>query len=62
MIYCQKNRVYQELKNILKEIWHCIGVLKSVKSRHGIGIPTTYGYQHYGEKIGFYVSAMFDQS
>ena len=35
---------------ILKKIWYCIGVYKKFKSRHGIGIPTTRGYQHCGEK------------
>ena len=34
---------------------------KKFKSKHGIGLPTTCGYQNYGEKKVFYVRAMFDQ-
>ena len=33
--------------------------INKVKYRHGIGLPTTFGYQYCGEKIGFNVTAMF---
>ena len=33
-----------------------------MKYRHGIGFPTTCVYQHCGEKEGFNVRYVFDQS
>ena len=33
-----------------------------VKYRHGIGLPTTYVFQSCGDKTGFDVRDMFDQS
>ena len=35
--------------------------MNKLKSIHGIVIPTTSGYQHYGGKTGFGVRAMFAQ-
>ena len=35
--------------------------ITEVKSRHDIGIPTTFGYYNCGEKTGFNVRAMFSQ-
>ena len=36
--------------------------IDKVKSRHGIVIPKTCGYQYCGEKTGFNVRAMLAQS
>ena len=35
--------------------------INPVKSRHGIGLPTTCGYHNFGHKIGFNFRAMFAQ-
>ena len=62
MIYCQNIWFHADFKyinNIKKEV--VLSYINKVKSRCGIGIPTTCGYQHCGEKTGFNVRSMFAQ-
>ena len=46
----------------LKQVGIVFSYIKKVKYIHGIGLPTTCKYQHYGEKTGFNVRYMFAQS
>ena len=50
VIYCQKIWFRLYLKHILKKIGIVLRYIKKVKYRYVIGLPTTYGYQHFGEK------------
>ena len=62
VIYCQNIWFYPDFKHIPKKVFVLLSYINRVKYRHGIGIPTTYGYQYCADKTCFNVRSMFSLS